>query len=126
LGVILNVEVFTTLMRLLTRDMSCLLTERLQGNYGYGIDVWDILHLGTLRFYFLAYLLVTLSPSNVKLVYRGRIIELLFLPTTIKLILLFHYYILMCGVHLLIPIIINFSIFCYLWTISLAWRRYIF
>jgi len=39
----------------------------------------DILHLGTLRFYFLVYLLVTLSPSNVKLVYGQRIIELLFI-----------------------------------------------
>ena len=74
LGVVLNVEVFTTLMRLLTRDMPCLLTERLQGNSGYGIDVWIILHLGTLRIYFLVYVLVTLSPSNVKLVYGQRII----------------------------------------------------
>ena len=39
-------------MRLLTRDMSCLLTDRLQGNSGYGIDVWVILHLGTFRFLF--------------------------------------------------------------------------
>ena len=46
--------------------------------------------LGTLRFYFLVYLLVTLSPSNVKLVYGQRIIELLFLLITIESILLFH------------------------------------
>ena len=63
---------------------------RLQGNSGYGINVWVILHLGTLRFYFLVYLLVTLSPSNVKLVYGRRIIELLFLPTIIESIMLFH------------------------------------
>jgi len=88
--VVLNVEVFTMLMRLFTRDMPYLLIERLQGNSGYDIDVWDILHLGTLRFYFLVYLLVTLSPSNVKLVYGQRIIELLFLLTTIKSILFFH------------------------------------
>ena len=87
---VLNVEVFTMLMRLFTRDMPYLLIERLQGNSGYDIDVWDILHLGTLRFYFLVYLLVTLSPSNVKLVYGQRIIELLFLLTTIKSILFFH------------------------------------
>ena len=69
LSVVLNVKVFTTLMRLFKRDMPCLLMEQLQGNSGYGIEVWDILHLGTLRFYFLVYLLVTLSLSNVKLVY---------------------------------------------------------
>jgi len=39
LGVVLNVKVFTTLMRLFERDMSCLLMEQLQGNSGYGIDV---------------------------------------------------------------------------------------
>jgi len=88
--VVLNVEVFTTLMRLFTRDMSCLLTERLQGKSGYDIDVWVILHLGTLRFYFLVYLLVKLSSSNVKLVHRQRIIELFFFPTTIESILFFH------------------------------------
>jgi len=48
LDVVLNVKVFTTLMRLLTRDMPCLLTDWLQGNSGYGIDVWNILHLDTL------------------------------------------------------------------------------
>jgi len=88
--VVLNVKVFTMLMRLFKRDMPCLLMEQLQGNFGYGINVWDILHLGTLRFYFLVYLLVTLSPSNVKLEYGQRIIELLFLLITIESILLFH------------------------------------
>jgi len=87
---VLNVKVFTTLMRLFKRDMPCLLMEQLQGNSGYDIDVWDIILLGTLRFYFLLYLLVTLSPSNVKLVYGQRIIELLFLLITIESILLFH------------------------------------
>ena len=80
---VLNVKVFTTLMRLFKRDMPCLLMEQLQGNSGYGIDVWDIFHLGTLRFYFLLYLLVTLSPSNVKLVYGQRIIELLLCTTSV-------------------------------------------
>jgi len=87
---VLNVKVFTTLMRLFKRDMPCLLMEQLQGNSSYDIDVWDIILLGTLRFYFLLYLLVTLSPSNVKLVYGQRIIELLFLLITIESILLFH------------------------------------
>jgi len=27
--------------------MSCFLTERLQGNFGYGLNIWAILHLGT-------------------------------------------------------------------------------
>jgi len=84
--VVVNVEVFTTLMRLLTRGMPCLLMERLQGNSGYDIDVWVILHLGTLRFYFLVYLLVHSDVWG---------------PTPN-------------------PIIISFSIFCYLWTISLT------
>jgi len=59
-------------------------------NFGYDIDVWDIFHMGTFKFYSLVYLLVTLSQSNVKLVYEQRIIELLFLLTKIESILLFY------------------------------------
>ncbi|MED6199636.1 hypothetical protein PIB30_077755, partial [Stylosanthes scabra] len=58
-----------------TRVMSCLLMERLPVNFGYGIGISDILHLGISSFYFLVFLQVTLNLSNVRLVFEQKIIE---------------------------------------------------